>query len=104
MKRLILILAVVGGVAYAASTTEVLVGTSATLVASRSGHKSVLITNNGPNDIWCSLGTSTGCTVNKGQVVKAGGGSLSVDDPAAIYCIASVAQLTGAATTVSVTP
>lgn len=106
MRKLIPLVLLLGAVAFAATTREVLVQTTPTLVSSAGSHQSVLITNNGPNDIWCALGAdSTKAVVNKSQPVRAGGGSLAVDSSTSVYCVAATAnQVTGAGTSVSEAP
>jgi hypothetical protein len=106
-KRLLLIAALLLPVsALALPSNQVLVLTTATRVdtagfAQRAG---VVIQNNGPNAIYCRVGSTTSLAVNYGYFIAAGGGVWSFPLPAQVpvYCISATAnQVAGAATDVT---
>ena len=83
-----------------ASTTEVLVQTTATSIPAVSFQKFIAVQNLGPNDIFCA-DSSAGAVVNKAWRVAANGGVLTVTGGYALWCMAATAnQATGAATIV----
>lgn len=92
-------------VATAGATTEVLVLASAAVEMPRMPNRAgIEIQNNGPNAIWCAIGTSAAAVVNKCRQIAASGGtwSLAASNRTRIFCRAATAdQVTGAATDVS---
>ena len=90
--------------AEAKPTNQVLVLTTATRVdtAAFAYRNGIVIQNNGPNTIYCSIGDSAGLAVNTGmQVVPGDTWSIPVRQYVPVYCLSSVAQVAGAATDVS---
>lgn len=85
------------------STTEVLVGTTATALPQLGQRRGVEIQNLGPNPIFCALGSSAAAVVNKARKVDAGAAwALNAPSTQTIWCVASTAaQVTGAATVVT---
>lgn len=78
---------------------EVLIGSSATQIPRTQGWNSLELVNLGPNTIWCGLKTSANAVVNKSRPVLSNSSwSMNLQSGVAVWCISSVAQVTGAAT------
>ena len=102
MRRVIL--AVLLLAPLSAMATEVLVLTTSTRVdgASTSYRRGVEIQNQGPNTIWCNVGTSTVVANKARQVLSGEAWAVNVRAGVPVYCLASTAsQVTGAATVVT---
>lgn len=99
MRRLAL-LALLPLVASAGQTSEVLVGTTPTLLPFFPTRRGLLIENRGPNSIWCAL-TPAATIIGRSHEVVANGGRFPFNAPDQWWCISSVAQVAGAATVVS---
>jgi hypothetical protein len=107
ITRRIVVLAVLlaGTLAAADVGPEVLVGTSATLITdgtkANTARQAIALQNLGPNPIYCAK-TAAGAVVGKAWKVNANGAFVSFplnkDQP--LYCITTVAQLTGAGTVI----
>lgn len=99
-----IVLAVLLTLPVSAFATEVLVLTTSTRVdgASTSYRRGVEIQNQGPNTIWCNVGTSTVVANKARQVLPGEAWAVNVRAGVPIYCLASTAaQVTGAATIVT---
>jgi hypothetical protein len=90
---------------HALPSNQVLVTTAATRVdvagfLARSG---ICIQNNGPNAIYCRIGSTSSLAAGYGHTITAGGGVWQVPIPQQIpiYCIAGTNQVAGAATDVT---
>ncbi len=83
-------------------TTEFLVGISSSTVSPLPlfGRRAVEVQNNGPATIYCAIGVPA--VVGHSRVVAAGASwSVNLGDGVSLNCIASVAQVSGAATIVT---
>ena len=107
MRRLAL-LALLPLVASAGQTSEVLVGTTPTLLPFFPTRKGLLIENRGPNPIWCAM-SAAAAIVGRSHKVDVPGGTESnrfpFNAPDMWWCVAEGApQMAGAATIVSEVP
>jgi hypothetical protein len=99
-----IVLAVLMGLPVSALATEVLVLTTSTRVdgATTSYRRGIEVQNQGPNAIWCNVGTSTVVATKARQILTGEAWAVNVRAGVPVYCLASTAsQVTGAATIVT---
>lgn len=82
------------------NTHEVTVGTSPTAMGTLTGRAHLEIQNIGPGPIYCAVASSADAVVGKARRIDIGA-AWALDSNVQIYCVASVAQVTGAATIVT---
>lgn len=102
MKKIVL--AVLLGLPLGALAAEVLVLTTATRVdnAATTYRRGCEVQNQGPNSIWCNVGTSTVVATKARQVLPGEAWAINLRAGVPLYCLASTAnQVTGAATIVT---
>lgn len=104
MRKITIVLGLVAGLlALPTFAAEKLVGATATRMdpTPPSGRTSISIQNLGPIPIYCQRGTSTGLAVGKGTEITHGQTwTIGATAQTSIYCIAAIAQVTGAASIV----
>lgn len=108
MKKLILAVAlalIIPALAQALPSNQVLVLQTATRVdtAGFGARSGVVIQNNGPNAIYCRIGSTTNLAVGYGYVITSGSTwSFPLPAQVPVYCLAATAnQVAGAATDVT---
>jgi hypothetical protein len=105
MRRAVVLILVVSSIALAQVmhlTNEVLVLTTPTRVDSVSFHDAIEVQNLGPNPIYCSMQVAADAVVGKARRLDTfESWSPPISENTTIWCVTSVAQVTGGGTITS---